>query len=543
MSDEIYLISLVILGIWGIRNVFFWISLWQLKEYRFDRLSSHLRETRQGRGLLINPKNFLKIILLFSFFPIFLKLNNQGLFVFLVFSIFLLDFIKVFQEVFKKKLRLPVLTGKSVLIFGTVVVTLGFLFFFFSRERFFDLLLIERLIPLLIAAIVGLISFPSRIYRNILVDQAKAKRFRLNNLLAIGVTGSYGKGSTKEYLSTLLSEKYKVVKTKEAQNTTISVANTILSLLDQESEILVAEMGAYKSGDIRELCYMVRPKFGILTAVSDQHLSLFGGLEKIKKAKYELIEALPEDGLALFNGNNRSSLELANITKKKKVVYFTDYQNTGRRDFDIIAGNIKVERFGLTFDVFFGERKKALLSLKVKLIGKHNIENLLPAIYLADYLRLSEEEIREGLGKLLPIKKTMEPLLDQKGTTLIDDTFNASTASVMAALEYLKIFPGKKVLVLHPLLELGPEAPKDHYQIGLKVGEVCDHLIVTNNNYFNDLSKGAKKADDSFDLRMMKPEEIAKFTEKNVDSEGAVVFEGKEAGLALSLIKSKKVYH
>ena len=143
------------------------------------------------------------------------------------------------------------------------------------------------LIPLLILSF----QIPSALWRKNLINKAKQKRLKFKNLLVIGITGSYGKTSTKEFLATILSEKYKVLKTKEHQNSEVGVSQCILNDLKPEHEIFVCEMAAYNRGGIKLLCDIVKPKIGILTGINEQHMATFGSQENIIKTKYELIES------------------------------------------------------------------------------------------------------------------------------------------------------------------------------------------------------------------------------------------------------------
>jgi len=164
----------------------------------------------------------------------------------------------------------------------------------------------------------------------------------------IGITGSYGKSSTKEFLATILSAKYKVCKTSANRNSEIGVAETVLRELKPEHEIFIVEMGAYRTGEIKAICDIVHPTIGVLTAVSEQHLALFGSLEATKKAKYELIEALPENGIAIFNADNRATRELAEQTLKPKRLYSTE------RPADVSANAITVQPEKLSFSQVIG---------------------------------------------------------------------------------------------------------------------------------------------------------------------------------------------
>lgn len=516
----------IIFSLWIIRNSLFWVSLWQLKEYRIDRLLIHLRDTRQGRNIIFSPFLFLKVITIFGYF--YSLYFNLNLFPFQILAacIFIIEGFISFKEFSLHLLKRPIWTYKAITLFLLTILSACFFFLtpiFF--EGFFWLLIIDRLIPVFVLFFVFLLALPTDFYQDIQIKRA-IKKIRANKkLLVIGVTGSYGKSSAKDFIAQILSKQFRVLKTKGTNNTPTGVTNTILNGLNKNTEIFVVEMGAYKIGEIMEICQIVKPRIGVLTAVNDQHLSLFGSLENTKKAKYELIESLPKNGLALFNGNNDNAYELYKKTKKPKVLYSSNKNIPS----DIFAKNILVNKFFVSFDVF---KKGEKIHFRTPLIGKHNIENILPAIYLAYYLGMDSEKIKKAVSSLIPLLKTM---IKQEvgGITIIDDTFNANPQSVMAVLDYMKIYSGKKILVLQPMIELGREGESEHRRVAKSIGIICDYLFVTNKNFYSQITKGILESGGKCKLLTGSFLEITKKLNNIAKKEDVVVFEGKEAGIIL----------
>lgn len=540
--DILYLIITPLFFIWTIRNVFFWVQLWQLKEYRLDRIRIHLSETRQGKNLINNTHNKLKIAFLLSYFITIFYNGFLGVYSILVSVIIFTSFLKVLDEVINKKGKIPIFTIKTILI-SLIAIFFAFSFYLFPLlNKFFWLLLIDKIIPFIVALLFGIFSIPSDVYKDIIIYKAIKKRIHFSNLSVIGITGSYGKGSTKEFLSKILSNKYSVLKSHGTHNTDIGLAKTILDELNDRKEIFIAEIGGYKIGEILKISYIVKPNIGILTAVNDQHASLFGGIENTMKAKFELIESLPRDGIALFNGNNSYSLKMAKKTKKRNIVYYADYENKKDLRYAVNAFNIRVRKFFLLFDVYFKDTNEYMFSLKVKVLGKHNVENILPGIYLARHFGMSEKEIKDAMLKILPVKKTMEPYINTKGTVLIDDTYNANPDAVKAALEYSKIYKGKKVLVIQPMIELGKNAEMHHYNLGKTAGNVCNYLISTNNNFYDAIEKGIHNSSGNCLHSIMPPKKILEFINSKLSKDDIVIFEGKEADIALSILEYEKIY-
>jgi len=459
----IYLLS----TLWFIRETkanFFWFYLWQLKEYHLGRFLDHFR-TEKGQKLLSGPLVVSKIVILC--YAYFLSLPKKllpwqlyAVWVVILMVLYLLESFKFFQDFFQKTLKKPILTPKTLsLILLILIFEILFLFILFKKFYFilfqnfywftFYLLLFDISTPLIATIIVFLVhSFTVIFFRNKIIKKAKEKREQFKNLLIVGITGSYGKTSTKEFLAEILSEKFKVLKTKEHQNSEVGISQCILNDLKPEHQIFVVEMGAYNQGGIKLLCDIVKPKIGILTGINEQHLATFGSQENIIKTKYELIENLPEDGLAFFNAKNKYCLELYQQAKIKKYLY----------------GGAAT---------FFGE------------------ENLLGAMAVAKELGMTEKEIASVVKKIKNKVPGIQLKKGVNGLTIIDATYSANPDGVIGHLEYLKTFPGKKIIIIPCLIELGKASKDVHKKIGEKIGEICDLAIIVTKERFKEIKEGA----------------------------------------------------
>lgn len=522
-----------------VRTIIYWLHLWQIKEYRLDRLLVHIRETQQGRSIVFGFEPVAKTaVIIFYFFTIFYA-EYYPLIPFAVIGIFLYESIRFIVDIFQNKVKLPVFTPKLIVI-AVITALIVYLFLqVYLLDQFFWFVFVDKFVIWIIALLIGLFSFPSMFYKDTQINRAIKKIRKHKKLLVIGITGSYGKGSTKEYMYSILSSKFNTLKTPSTHNTPIGIARVILSKLTKGTEIFIVEMGAYKIGEIAEMCDFVQPKIGVLTAVNEQHVSLFGSIENTKMAKYELIESLPSKGIALFNGNNEIVYDLFRQTRRrKKYLYFTG--NKQNDDAQIYADNIKVHSSFLTFDVNIGSNK--IKNLRVDLVGDHNIQNILPGIFLGHHLKMSVKEIAESIKTIKPLYKTMEPFNGKNGVLYIDDTYNANPASVTSAVEYLSHQKGKKALVLQPMIELGKNGKKDHYEIAKKIGSVCTHLYLTNKNFYKEIKKGIKDSGNKCKLMLLTPKQTSKeivgmFGEKDV-----IVFEGKESQSVFDLLSHSPVY-
>lgn len=517
------------------RNVFYNVFLWQLKEYRVDRLITHLKTT-QGKKLIFGYLTIIKWFLFFgiladAFFSKGLLFETNivgGIYFYLFWLIWVFEASLNIREMILYRWRLPRLTVKTIFILVSSLFIIFYPIFSFDSSlfiaaTFFVGPIIDRFLGLTIAIVILFFNVPAFIYKRLIVFFAREKISNLPKLQIIGITGSYGKTSTKEFLATILSEKFKVAKTPEFTNTDIGIANYILKELKPEHKIFVVEMGAYKKGEIKDICEMVRPKIGIITGINEQHLELFGTLEDTMKTKFELIESLPKGATAIFNGNNFRCFEMAKwaeISGAKPIIFKT------RAD----VKNIKLLKDHIEFNFTF---KNKTYLMKANLLGIQTIENILPAIYAAKSLGMSIVEIQKGVAKITSPAKTMQIAGSKNGSTFIDDTFNANPDGVIAAVDYMKQYKGKKVLVLTPLIELGGAADKIHREIGEKASKICDLILITNINYRKSFIDGAKKTGKEKKIQIINTSVGTKLIEDNLTKDGVVVFEGKEAGRIL----------
>jgi len=487
--------------LWLIREtkaILFYLYLWQLKEYHIGRFLDHFR-TEKGKRLIFNSLNLLKILLISGFFifPFY--------FPFILVALYTLEVAKALTDFFQKRLKKPVLTKKTVfLILAALLLEILFIFanWFRLTPSFALWLLIFDIFTLAIASGITLIFQPLVVLgRNQIIKKAKKKRDDFKNLLVIGITGSYGKTSTKEFLATILSEKFKVLKTAEHQNSEVGVSLCILNDLKPEHEIFIVEMGAYNRGGIKLLCDIIKPKIGVLTGINEQHMATFGSLENIIKAKYELIESLPrsesessllrglpENGLAIFNGDNDYCYELYKKTKKPKKVY--SLQSTiSNLPVDLYTSSIAVNREFLSFKVIDKNGESAIF--KANLLGEQNISNILASAVCAKELGMTLEEITKACQKIESWQGGVELKKGINGLNIIDATYSANPDGVISHLDYLKIWPGKKVIIMPCLIELGKVSKRIHKEIGKKIGEVCDLSIITTREHFQEIGEGA----------------------------------------------------
>jgi len=487
---------------WFIREtkaILFWLYLWQLKEYHIGRFLDHF-QTEKGRQLLLNKLVFLKIFLLLL--SLALSYDNWPIqvdylidllllsLIFILFGLYFLESFKVFKDFLEKTIKKPVWTKKSLFLTSISlipVIALFLVLLFGNIDTFSAMLAFDILTPAIVSVIVLFFQPFAVLGRNQIIKKASEKRAQFQNLLVIGITGSYGKTSTKEFLATILSERFKVLKTAEHQNSEVGISQCILNDLKPEHEIFICEMGAYNRGGIKLLCDIAKPKIGILTGINEQHMAIFGSQKNIVKGKYELIESLPEDGLAIFNGDNEYCFELYKRTLIKKRVYGLQSSISGL-PLDILAYNVRAEKDFITFRVALRDE---IADFKVNLMGSQNISNVLAAVICARELGMTLEEISKACQKIESWQSGFQLKKGINGLNIIDATYSANPDGVISHLEYLKIWSEKKVIVMPCLIELGRASKEVHKRIGQKIGEVCDLSIITTKDRFEEIQEGA----------------------------------------------------
>ncbi|MCK5085089.1 hypothetical protein KAK05_00075, partial [Candidatus Parcubacteria bacterium] len=384
-----------------VRDSLYFVWLWQVKEYRIDRMISHLKENDK---IFQNNLFYILAVIIFVLYLISLK-NVPLFFQYLVLIIFLFSFLQIIKEIKNRNLKRPKATLKVVLIFLLLAVVYSMIAFCWissfvalkeaklpigSLASVAELLLFVYIVnSLVISSIILAINPFFNFQKRKIIKKATAKMNNLKKIKVIGITGSYGKTSTKEFLYAILNQKYKVVRTEGNNNTNIGVAYTVLNKVNDDYDYFICEMGAYKIGEIAEICSIVKPEIGILTGINEQHLELFGSIENTIKAKFELIESLPENGMGILNGDNEYiKTEIGNWSKG----FSPAIKLFQAKD---IAPNIKVYQDCVEF--VYRDQK-----FKLNLLGKHYIENVLSAIMVAEHLGMNLGEIKNAIEKIEP---------------------------------------------------------------------------------------------------------------------------------------------
>ncbi|MBO6137541.1 MAG: UDP-N-acetylmuramoyl-tripeptide--D-alanyl-D-alanine ligase [Lachnospiraceae bacterium] len=314
------------------------------------------------------------------------------------------------------------------------------------------------------------------------INDAKRILKAAEGLTIIGVTGSYGKTSMKFFLKELLQSRYNVLVTPGNFNTPLGVTITVRNYLKPTHEIFICEMGARRVGQIKELCDLVHPKYGIITSVGPQHLETFFSIDNIKKTKFELADAIPGDGQVFLNGDNEYIREQA-APYPNKTFYFSEKQGEGYQ-----AKDISVSQFGTDFTIVTptGESE----TFQMKLIGAHNVINIAGAIAAAHTLGISLKDMKIPVRRLKPVEHRMQ-MIEHGVVTIIDDAYNSNPVGSKAAVETLSMFDGVRILITPGMVELGEKEEEYNFKFGTYAAENCDYILLVGRKHTEPIRKGA----------------------------------------------------
>ena len=301
-----------------------------------------------------------------------------------------------------------------------------------------------------------------------------AKRIIESNkgLTIIGVTGSFGKTSTKNYLASVLAEKYNVLVTPGNFNTLLGVIRTIREHLRPYHQVFIVEMGAKQRNDIKEICDLVHPTIGIVTAVGEMHLETFKSVENIQDTKFELINSLPDNGLGVINYDSEYIKDYKGITSKCQLIKYA-VKNSG----EYKATDIEYGANGVSFNLNGNEQ------YATRLLGAGNLLNILASIAVADHLGVPANKQRNAIARLQPVEHRLSMKV-ANGITVLDDAYNSNPQGAKMALEVLKNFKvgnGNKRIVITPgFVEMGTRQAEANKELGRTIAVSCDYAIVVN---------------------------------------------------------------
>lgn len=346
------------------------------------------------------------------------------------------------------------------------------------------LLLLFVLQPFLIL-LANAINHPleKKIDRYYINDAARILR-EMPELKIIGVTGSYGKTSVKYYLSALLSTQYNVLHTPGNYNTTLGVVRTIRENMKPFHEIFICEMGAREVGDIKEICDLVHPDYGIITSIGPQHLQSFHTIENIVSTKFELADAVPASGKVFLNYDNGY---IRNAKTSKNVIsYGITAENADFRAYDIA-----VSPRGSSFKMKDESGKE--YEFHTKLVGSHNVQNIAGAIAVAHTLGIPMEKLLYPVKQLESVPHRLQ-LVKQGDRILLDDAYNSNKNGFEAALDTLAMFKELRILLTPGMVELGEKQYDENKEVGVYAADKCDYAVLIGKEQTKPIQDGLLEA-------------------------------------------------
>ena len=388
-----------------------------------------------------------------------------------------------------------------------------------NRLKLALILAFPAFLPLWVA-LAGLLAWPietgiSELYFRDAQRILKQRR----DLIRIGITGSWGKTSVKFILGTLLEEKYHTLVTPASFNTPMGVTKVIRTKLEPGHRVFVSEMGARHVGDIKEMCRLVHPEIGIITSVGPQHLDTFKTVERVTRTKYELIEALPAEGFAVFADDAGICRELYEKTETEKMISGLDPSKD-----DVWAEGIRSTGEGSTFLLC---TKDLRIPCKTALLGELNIRNILVCACVCLKLGMTGEQIARGIEKIRPVEHRLQLIPNPGGMTVIDDAFNSNIKGAIQAFRVLKEMSGTRILVTPGMVELGAQEAAMNREFGKAAADCCDYALLIGKKRSAAISEGL--TENGFPKeRIVVLNSLAEATEwlqKNVRAGDTVLFE------------------
>ena len=447
-----------------------YIHMLQLNSYRIERYTKWMI-TEKSRLFA-----YKALILLISL--AFFALGKEG--VCIAFGM-LAPVITPFK---KKAAKKPLVYTARVKRLITVYAVLGLaicILAYFVKGVFSGVLLLTLasfLIPHFVSLALILAEPMERAVSNYYYKDAEKKLASAKGLIVIGVTGSYGKTSMKYIITSLLAEKYSVLMTPGSYNTTMGVVRTIREQLKPTHQVFVVEMGAKNKGDIKEICDLVKPKYGVISSIGPQHLETFKSVENIVSTKFELAEAVRKNGGTMFL--NYSNEYIKGYDFKGEFISFGNTEGCKYK-----ARNMKYSSSGASFDIDGTEYKTSLL-------GDFSAVNIAGGVAVSEFLGVAGDDIKMSVRKL----KAPEHRLELKKTpryTIIDDAYNSNPGGFKAALSTLALFEERKILVTPGMVELGEKEYELNKEMGRLAAHSADYIVLVGEKQAKPLLEGAKE--------------------------------------------------
>ncbi len=337
----------------------------------------------------------------------------------------------------------------------------------------------------LLLALMAFITAPIEdMVKNYYINQARKILKKHPNLIKIGITGSYGKTSSKNILDEILSESYYVLASPASFNTPMGLTITVREQLKSIHDVFIAEMGADKVGEIDFLSKFIQPQYGIVTSVGPQHLNTFKTIDNILAEKMKLIENLPVSGVGVLNKDN-DYIRNYEIKNKCRILWY----GIENPDVDYQAIDIRYSPEGSHFTVRCAEGE---FEFDTILLGQHNIANILASIAIGRVLGIAWEKLQKAVTQVNYIEHRLQ-LKKINGFTFIDNAFNSNPEGSKMSLEVLKGMPGKRIIITPGMIELGNQEDELNRKFGTYMIGCADEVILVGKNQTKAVLEGLQE--------------------------------------------------
>ena len=444
-------------------------ALWQRKEYRIDRMLAYISSPEfsysafavWGVAIVLSVASFVfPELAVVSMIIVLLGYCIRG---------------------FRRGIFRPKRTTRSTLITGISFFILFIKLVFIHSISTLSFLVIAS--PIVVVFAIALTAIPTGIQKRKTIQQAIAHRNTLPNVHVIGITGSVGKTSTKTYaLHILQNDSKEVIATKHHRNSPYVVAMDLLTRVTAHTATYIAELAAYRPGEIKELCAIVQPNIGVITAITNQHLAMFGSLDRLATAKWELADSLPTNGTLVLNKDDETIRKQAKNSTHQIVWY------SMRDSADVVFEKINIQVDHIECELIINNERQRV---RISVVSRGQLYSVLAAVAIGFVSEMPIQKIIEKLASLPQLEKTMEYKKRSDGLIAIDDSYSASEASVLNAIEYLKAVGNKdSLLVMVPIIELGSDGHVVHERIGKALVSAPFRVMIYGNGYKKDMLRG-----------------------------------------------------
>jgi len=474
MSKVLYLIVLLALSFTFCKNA---LHMFQQNHYELNRYSKWIFDKK---NLSFNIKIIGFCLLLIIIEVVFDGLANilLSILVGILMAIYL-----IYEESKKEYIKELVVTARVKRQIVVITILLTVIYYLLS------LIIPLTIIEILVFVISYLIVYPLALLTSPIEEAVKkhyendAKKIldENSNLIKVGITGSFGKTSTKNIISDIIGESFYTLITPASYNTPMGITRTIRENLKRIHEVFICEMGADKVNDISYLMDFVRPKYGIVTSIGPQHLATFKTIDNIINEKMKEIEMLPKDGVGIINCDVDyiNDYKIKNTCKIIKV-------GIKNKEADYFGSNIKYSKDGTSFSVKINNKS---YKFETCLLGEHNVTNILIGIALAIELGVPVKKVVENVKKVKQVEHRMQ-VKKINEYTFIDDAFNSNPVGSKMSVDVLSRMDGKRVIVTPGLIDLGNKQDQYNYEFGAYMVNKVDQVILVGVNQTKPIYNG-----------------------------------------------------